>query len=55
MNNSDTPPSSLMESTTSPKVKTPEGKRTRARSLACNTSGVEGVLELWDGTRMGNK
>jgi len=38
----DAPPSSLMESTTSPKVKTTKGKGVGAHSLACNTSGVEG-------------
>ncbi len=38
----DAPPSSLMESTMSPKVKTTEGERIGARSLACNILGVEG-------------
>ncbi len=38
----DAPPSSLMESTASPKVKTTEGEGVGARSLACNTLGVEG-------------
>ncbi len=31
-----------MDSTTSPKVKTMEKEGIEARSLACNTSGVEG-------------
>ncbi len=38
----DAPPSSLMDSTTSLKVKTTEGKGIRVRSLARNTLGVEG-------------
>jgi hypothetical protein len=38
----DAPPSSLMDSTTSPKVKTLEGIGIGVRSLARNTSGVEG-------------
>jgi hypothetical protein len=42
------PPSSLMDSTMSPKVKTMEGEGIGARSLAHNTLGVEGVLELQD-------
>jgi hypothetical protein len=37
----DAPPSSLIDSTTSPKVKIAEEEGIRARSLACNTSGVE--------------
>jgi hypothetical protein len=36
-----TPPSSLMDSTMSPKVKTTEGERVLARSLVHNTSKVE--------------
>jgi hypothetical protein len=36
------PPSSLMDSTTSPKMKTLEGEGIGARSLAYNTSEVEG-------------
>jgi len=52
---SDAPPNSLMDSTTSPKVKTLEGKIIGARSLACNTSGVEAVLEFQNGTRMSDK
>jgi hypothetical protein len=46
----DAPPSSLMDSTTSPKVKITEGKGVVARSLACNTSGVEGCVGTprWD-------
>jgi len=38
----DTPPSSLMDSTMSLKVKTTEGEGVRAHSLARNTSGVKG-------------
>jgi hypothetical protein len=38
----DAPPSSLMDSTTNPKMKTMEGEGVRARSLAHNTLGVEG-------------
>jgi hypothetical protein len=37
-----TSPSSLMDSITSPKVKTMEGEGVRVHSLACNTSRVEG-------------
>jgi len=44
-------PSSLMDSIVSPKLKTIEGEGIGARSLVRNTSGVEGVLELWDGTK----
>ncbi len=43
----DAPPSSLMDSTTSPKVKITEGEGIGTHSLACNTSGVKrraGVL-----------
>jgi hypothetical protein len=45
----DAPPSSLMDSTTNPKMKTTEGEGVEARSLACNTSGYSGMLELPDG------
>jgi hypothetical protein len=38
----DAPLSFLMESTTSPKVKTPKGEGVGARSLVHNTSGVDG-------------
>jgi len=38
----DTPPSSLMDSTTNSKVKTMEGKGIGARSLTRSTSRVEG-------------
>jgi len=38
----DTPPSSLMDSITSPKVKTTKGERIGARSLLRNTLRVEG-------------
>ncbi len=46
----DAPPSSLMDSTTSLKVKTSEGERVGARSLARNTSRVEGCAGAprWD-------
>jgi hypothetical protein len=37
----DTPPSSLMDSITSPKVKTMKGEEVGARSLACSILGVE--------------
>jgi hypothetical protein len=37
----DAPPSSLMDSTMSLKVKTAEGEGVGARFLACNTSTVE--------------
>jgi len=42
---------SLMDSIVSPKVQITEGegKGVGAHSLACNTFGVEGVLELRDG------
>jgi len=47
---SDAPPNSLMDSTTSPNVKTSEGKGVGARSLARNTSKVEGRVGIsgWD-------
>jgi hypothetical protein len=38
----DTPPSSVMDSIVSPKMKTTEGEGIGARSLAYNTSRVEG-------------
>jgi hypothetical protein len=38
-----------MDSIVNPKVKTMEGKGVRARFLAHNTLGVEGMLELRDG------
>ncbi len=46
----DAPPSSLMYSTASPKVKIAEGERVGACSLACSTSGVEGRARApgWD-------
>jgi len=46
----DAPPSSLMDSTASPKVKTTEGKGVGACFLAHNTSGVEGRVGVpgWD-------
>jgi len=42
----DIPPSSLMDSTMSLKVKTTKGERVGARSLACNTSGVKGHVSF---------
>jgi hypothetical protein len=46
----DAPPSPLMDSTMSPKVKTMEGKGVRARSMVRNTSRVEGRVRAlrWD-------
>jgi hypothetical protein len=46
-----------MDSTTSPKVKTSEGKGEGVGvcSLAHNISGVKGMLELQDVTRMNDK
>ncbi len=43
-------PSSLMDSTTSPKVKIMKGEGIRLRSLAHNTLGVEGCAGApgWD-------
>jgi len=43
MTKSDTPPSSLMDLTASPKVKTTEGEGVGVCFLARSTSGVEGV------------
>jgi hypothetical protein len=45
-----TPPSSLVDSTMSPKVMRTEGKGIRVRSLACSTSGEERHVEAlgWD-------
>jgi len=40
--NIDTPPSFLMDSTMSPKVKTSEGEGVGAHSVARSISGVEG-------------
>ncbi len=45
------PPSFLMDSIASPKLKTTEGEGIGARSLVRSTSWVEGVLELWDGNK----
>jgi K+-transporting ATPase A subunit len=39
----DAPPNSLMDSIANLKVKTMEGEGVRVRSLAHNTSGVEGL------------
>jgi hypothetical protein len=46
----DAPPNSLMDLTSSPKVKIAEGEGIRAHSLAHNTSGVEGRARAlgWD-------
>ncbi len=46
----DAPPSSLMDSTASPKVKTTEGKGIRICFLICNTLRVEGCtgVSRWD-------
>jgi len=46
----DAPPSSLMDSTASPKVKTSEIEGVGVHSLACSTLGVEGhaVALGWD-------
>ncbi len=46
----DVPPSSLMDSVASPRKKTTKGKGVGARSLARNTSGVEGCVGApgWD-------
>ncbi len=46
----DTPSNSLMDSTSSPKVKTVKREGVGARSLARNTSGVEGRAgaPIWD-------
>jgi hypothetical protein len=40
----DAPPSSLIDSTMSPKVKITEGEGVGAHSLARNISGVEGLV-----------
>jgi hypothetical protein len=44
------PPSSLMDSTASPKVKTTKGEGVGVHSLACSTLGVEGRAKAsgWD-------
>jgi hypothetical protein len=42
------PPDSLMDSTMSPKVKKTKGERVGGHSIARNTLGVKGVLELRD-------
>jgi hypothetical protein len=46
----DAPPSSSMDSTMNPKVKTTEGEGVGAHSLACNILGVEGCARApgWD-------
>jgi hypothetical protein len=45
-----TPPSSLMDSIVSPKVKTLKGEGVGVCFLACSTSGVEGLVRAsgWD-------
>jgi hypothetical protein len=47
---SDAPPSSLMDSIVSPKMKTLEGEGVGAHSLSCNALGVEGCVQApkWD-------
>ncbi len=47
--NTDAPSNSWIDSIVSLKVKMAKGQGVRARSLACNTLGVEGVLEFQDG------
>jgi hypothetical protein len=44
------PPSSLIDSTVSPKVKTTEGEKVGVRSLVCSTLGVKGCVRApgWD-------
>ncbi len=46
----DAPPNSLMDSTTSPNVKTSKGEGVGAQSLIRNTLGVEGHVKAlrWD-------
>jgi hypothetical protein len=50
-------PSSLMDSTTSPKIKTTEREGVGAHSLVCNTLGVEGHARApgWGLGRLTNK
>jgi len=43
----DAPPSSLMDSTTSPKAKTMEGEGVGVRSLTRSTLRVEGCAKAW--------
>jgi hypothetical protein len=54
---SDTPPSSLMDSTASPHVTTLEGERVGAHSLGCSTLGVEGCAgaSKWELGRLTSK
>ncbi len=54
LNQTNAPPSSLMDSTMSPKVKTTKGEGVGVCSLAHNTLEVKGVLQ-WDETRMSDK
>jgi hypothetical protein len=49
------PPSSLMDSTTSPKVKITKGEGVGVHSLLVAFREYRGVLELRDATRMSNK
>jgi hypothetical protein len=46
----DAPPSTLMDSTTNPNLKTTKKERVRAHSLTHNTSRVEGRVRVsrWD-------
>ncbi len=52
-----TPPNSWIDSNASPKVKTMEGQRVKAHSLAYNTSEVKGCagLRRWGLGRMTSK
>jgi hypothetical protein len=45
----DVPPNFLKDPNVGPKVKQRKKKIIEACSLTCNTLGVEGMLELWDG------
>jgi hypothetical protein len=53
----DAPPNTLMDSITSPRVKTAEGEGIGAYSLACNTLGVKGYVRAlgWGFGRMTSK
>jgi hypothetical protein len=53
----DAPPSSLMDSIVSPKMKTSKGERVGVRSLACSILGVEGHVETsgWGLRRLTSK
>jgi len=51
----DTLPSSLIDSNMTLKWKQRKNKELNTGSLVCNTLGVEGVLELRDGTKKNDK